>query len=283
MTLARLKPQSRSRLKLKSFQMTRNPQRGKYGMRVNIATLGNEMPTLLEISEQADHNNILFFGNKIATLWKGIEAPLCATNASLNPVRKFRWPAAARGTGLLADRSAQHIQAGNQGQRDFRTPRFDVDQLKHVSALANIGADPLAIPAGSIGPRKMESAVSNRDLVASTPSGAVTDRSRPDPNTGEGDIGTKVASCAGLRIGVALNIGDTERGYGDSRPCCAGRRSQQHARTHQFPHTLRSHSAPRTIQARAARRPAIDTRQPYLRPNVVDAAQRHRECQEAGT
>lgn len=236
-----LKLQPRPRFKRKRFEMAHHTQRREAGVRMDIASLRSEMPGLFTAGEQADNNNACDFGDKITALQKREQAPFGAANTTFDSASRVRWAAAARRSGLAADRNPQRVLAGNHRQGNFRSPRFDVDQLEHVSALVSIGTDPLAIPAGSFGPREMESTASNRDFIASTSSGTLADCVQTDTNTGEDSIGTEVASCAGLRIGLALNIGDTERGCGTSGPGCAGRRSQQQPRTHQFPHTLHSH------------------------------------------
>jgi hypothetical protein len=114
-----------------------------------------------------------------------VPVPFCAANTTFDPVSRFRQAAATRRSGLATDRNPQRLVAENDRQRNLRTPRFDVDQLKRVSALANIRADPLAIAAVSIGPRQMESTGSKRDLIASTSSGTTTNCVRTAPNTEE--------------------------------------------------------------------------------------------------
>jgi len=88
--LSNLDLQRRARLKFKRFQVACNSQCGEHGVSVDVAALGNEMPNLLKIGEQADHNNVLSLGSMIATLRKCVQAPLRASNTPLNPVAGLR-------------------------------------------------------------------------------------------------------------------------------------------------------------------------------------------------
>lgn len=281
--LAGLNLQARSRLKLERFEVTRCTQRRENGMRVNAAPLRHKMLRLLHIRKQACNHDILPFGDEVASLRKRVETPFGPTHASFDPVNKLGGTTATCRADLIADRSAQGIQAGNRRQRTWRSPCFHIYQLEHVGALTFRCTDSVSVAARGIRPREMQGAIGNGDLVAATSRSAIADCRRANSHIGKEDVGVEVTAGASLVVCEALHIGDA-----NCRRIRRGNRSapgasQQQSRTNEFSHAEKPSPRLDLISVDTVRRPALDARQASLGPTVFDAAQRHCMRDGAGT
>jgi hypothetical protein len=174
--LVRLKLQADPRFKLDGFEVSRDAQRGKDDMSVDVAPLGHEVDGLIRIGVEANNHNVLTDCGEVASCRERVEAPFGSPDAPLDAIGQLGRSRASTNAHLSCHGCAERIEALRTIDQPGITPRSNIDELQHVSSLAPRGSSSLDMPTRAIWTGKMKHAFCNSDLVAATTRGPIAYR-----------------------------------------------------------------------------------------------------------